>query len=136
MSGQISKYTSLEKSSLAMPIPYNLMPFNKAYLDLVPKSAGVYELADQARSTVYVGSSDNLNQKLIEHMSSAADSCPEKQPYPFSVTKSKSEGGGVASGRENYCWSFKQIMEDCLNATPRYRIAKTARVVQGPASPQ
>lgn len=61
--------------------------FIRENIEKVPETSGVYQL-DTAKETLYIGKSDNLKRRLLEHLDSD-DSCIKKTTvFKYMVTTS------------------------------------------------
>ena len=61
--------------------------FSSDRIKVVPEESGVYQL-DNRTETLYIGKTDNLNRRLMEHLNSD-DSCIKKVTvFKYMVTKS------------------------------------------------
>lgn len=72
-----------------MPIAKKWSNFKKENVKEVPDVYGVYELANEAKSTVYIGEG-KLRERLLAHFaSSGCDPIPGVSYFRYEMTKSK-----------------------------------------------
>ena len=71
-----------------MPIAKKWSNFKKENVKEVPDIYGVYELANEAKSTVYIGEG-KLRERLLAHFASGRNPIPGVSYFRYEMTKSK-----------------------------------------------
>lgn len=72
-----------------MPITSQWWTFAEDVIKLDRDDPGVYELGNDAGSVVYIGSSNELRRRLLEHLNEAAGTCIKRHTTKYRMEYTK-----------------------------------------------
>ncbi len=68
-----------------MPITSQWWTFTETVINLDKNQSGVYELGDASGSVVYIGSTNGMKRRLLEHLNEPATTCIKRRTTKYRI---------------------------------------------------